>query len=125
MNAFTEKATTGYSKCGWVLDNHFLSFESASLDTDLELTRYRAVIGIDPATGKVTGWEFTSGGTVGRYTVSNKGQDIAGKAQSPDAGLLKYKGKMTKTADGLKYEASGDLDGESKTIYGGVLKRLK
>ena len=125
VNAFTEKPTTGYSNCGWILNGKFLQFDSASLDSDLDLMRYRALIGVDPATGKLTGWEFNSAGTVGKYTVSNEGQDIVGKALSPDAGLLEYKGKMTKTEDGLKYEASGDLDGESKTIYGGILKRLK
>jgi hypothetical protein len=102
-----------------------MQYDIASVDSDLKLTRYRAVMGIDPATGKTTGWEFESTGTVGKYTVSNKGQDVVGKATSPEAGLLEFRGKMKKVASGLEYEASGDLDGESKAICGSVLKRLK
>lgn len=124
-DAFTKKASAGISTCGWVLDGKFVQYDIASVDSDLKLTRYRAIMGIDPATGKTTGWEFESTGTVGKYTVSNEGQDIVGKALSPEAGLLEFKGKMKKVASGLEYEASGELDGESKTIYGSVLKRLK
>ncbi len=124
-DAFTKKASAGFSTCGWVLDGNFLQYDIASVDSDLKSTRYRAVMGIDPATGRTTGWEFESTGTVGKYTISNEGQDIAGKAMSPEAGLLEFKGKMTKNADGLQYEASGDLPDGNKTTYSGVWKKLK
>ena len=124
-NAFTGKTLVGQSKFGWILGGQFLLYDTARVDSDLETDSYRAVIGVDPATGKTTGWEFSSTGTVGKYAVSNKGQDIVGKAMSPDAGLLEYKGKLTQNADGYGYAASGDLPGANKTTYSGVWKKLK
>jgi hypothetical protein len=122
-DAFTGGVNVGQTTCGWILDGKFLLYDNAAVDGDLEVSRYRAIVGIDPATGKTTGWEFDSTGTVGKYNVSSLGRDIAGKATSPDAGLLEFKGRMTKNADGLEYEATGSLPDGKKTSYQGVWKK--
>jgi hypothetical protein len=122
-DAFTGKTTVGQSTSGWVLDGKILLYDIASVDSDLQVSRYRAVVGVDPATGKTTGWEFESTGTVGKYTGSDKGQDIVGKATSPEAGVLEYKGRMTKTADGYEYSATGNLPHDKKTNYHGVWRK--
>jgi hypothetical protein len=122
-DAFTGKTFVGQSNCGWTLDGKFLLYDIASVDDDLVVSRYRAVIGMDPATNKTTGWEFESTGTVGKYTVSDKGQDIVGKAMSPDAGVLEYKGRLTQTATGLEYQATGKLPEEKEVGYFGVWRK--
>lgn len=122
-DAFTGKANVGQSACGWILDGNFLLDDVASIDSDLKFSRYRAVVGVDPATGKTTGWEFESTGTVGKYTVSDKGQEFAGKATSPDAGLLEFRGRLTRNADGFEYEATGNLPDGKKTSYQSVWKK--
>jgi len=108
-DASAGKPMAGRSRCGWTLDGRFLLYDNTTVDTHLAVGRYRAVIGLDPATGKVTGWEFDSRGGVGKYTVSNKGQDIEGKSVSPDAGVFKYTGTITPTENGLDYQAKGEL----------------
>ena len=118
-DAFTGKTAVGQSTCGWILGGHFLQYDIASVDGDLRFTRYRAIIGVDPTTGKPTGWEFDDTGTVGKYTVSDKGQHIAGRAMSPDAGLLEYSGTMSQSRDGFEYKATGSLPGGKKTSYFG------
>ena len=85
-DAFTGKTTVGQSTCGWTLNGKFLLYDIVSVEPDLTVGRYRAVIGVDPSTNKTTGWEFDSLGTVGKYVVSDKGQDIVGTALSPKAG---------------------------------------
>ena len=69
---------------------------------------------------EITGWEFDSTGCVGKYTVTDKGQDIKGEALSPEAGLLKYKGRHTDTEDGFEYRATGELPDGKKTDYHGI-----
>ena len=122
-DAFTRKTLVGHISSGWVLDGRFLQLDQASVDSDQEFHRYRAVLGIDPATGKTTGWEFDSSGAVGKFTVSEKGQNVLGQAASPEAGHLEFKGRMTKTPDGIEYRATGDLPGGKKTNYHSVLKK--
>jgi hypothetical protein len=121
-DAFTGDVNVGQTTCGWILDGKFLLYDNAVVDGDLGVSRYRAIVGIDPATGKTTGWEFDSTGTVGKYNVADKGQNIEGRATSPDAGLLEFKGRLTKNADGLEYEATGSLADGKKTSYQGVWK---
>jgi hypothetical protein len=120
----TGKPSVGYATCGWVLDGKYLLYDSASLDNELQLNRYRAIIGVDPATGKTVGREFGSRGLVGKYNISNDGQDLAGEAVSPDDGEFKYEGKLTKTDSGLKY-SSTVVAGEEEITHEGVWKRLK
>ena len=74
-------------------------YDNATVDSDLVVGRYRAIIGLDRDTGKITGWEFDSTASVGKYTVTEKGQKIEGKAVSPDAGILRYSGTMKPTED--------------------------
>ena len=119
-DAFTGKTVVGQSKCGWALNGNFLLDDVSTVDSDLVFTRYRAVIGVDPTTSKTTGWEFESTGAVGKYIVSDNGQEIVGKATSPEAGLLDYKGRMSKTADGFEYQAAGSLPDDKKTSYHGI-----
>ncbi len=120
----TGKPSVGYATCGWVLDGKYLLYDSASLDNELQLNRYRAIIGVDPATGKTVGREFGSSGLVGKYNISDDGQDLAGKAVSSDKGEFKYKGKLMKTDSGVKY-SSTVVAGEEEITHTGVWKRLK
>ena len=116
-DAFTGKTAVGQSTCGWILDGRALLCDEASIANDLAANSYRAVLGVDPTTKKTTGWEFSSDGTVGKYTVSDKGQDIQGKAFSPESGLLEYKGKMTQTENGVEYQATGALPEGKEVEY--------
>lgn len=122
-DAFTGKSFVGQTKCGWILDGQFLLYDNATVDDDLGVTRYRAVVGVDPATDEITGWEFDSTASVGKYTVTDSGQDIKGQALSPDVGLLKYKGRHTDTVDGFEYRAKGELPGGKKIDYHGIWKK--
>jgi hypothetical protein len=116
-DAFTGKTSVGQTTCGWILDGKFMLYDNASINDDLSVERYRAIVGVDPATDKTTGWEFDSLGTVGKYTVSNKGHDIVGKAMSLEAGLLEYEGKMSQTEDGFEYHAAGKLPQDKEVSY--------
>jgi hypothetical protein len=107
------------------VNGNFLLYDIANVDSDLNVGQYRAVIGVDPLTKQVTGWEFDSTGAVGKYIVADKGQEIVGEATSPSAGLLKYKGRMTKTADGMEYRATGELPAGKTTSYYGIWKQRK
>jgi len=122
-DAFTGKTSVGQSNCGWTLDGKFLLYDLAFVESDLTVGRYRAIIGVDPSTNKTTGWEFDSTGTVGKYTVSDKGQDIVGKAISPAAGVLGFKGRLTQTANGSQYRATGKLSDGKETSYHGIWKK--
>lgn len=124
-DAFTGKLFVGQSKCRWAMNGNFLLYDVSTVDNDLKLGQYRALIGVDPLTNKVTGWEFESTGTVGKYIVTDTGQEIVGEATSPDAGLLKFKGRMTKTPDGIDYQATGELPNDQQTSYHGISKRRK
>ena len=85
-DAFTGKTSVGQSMCGWTLNGKFLLSDLVFVEPNLTVGRYRAIIGVDPSTNKTTGWEFDALGTVGKYIVSDKGQDIVGTALSPKAG---------------------------------------
>ena len=122
-DAFTGKPIVGQSTCGWTLNGRFLLCDIVSVQPDLTVGRYRAVIGVDPSTNKTTGWEFESVGTVGKYIVSDKGQDIVGSALSPKAGKLEYKGRMTRTDNGFGYQATGKLPDGKETSYHGIWKK--
>ena len=125
VDSFTGKTIVGQTKCGWVCDGKFLLEDTSTVDSDMVFGRYRAITGVDPATTKTTGWEFDSTGTVGRYTVSDKGQDIVGTATSSKAGRLDFKGRMTKTADGLEYRATGNLPEDKKVNYQMTYRKRK
>jgi len=122
-DAFTGKTTVGQSTCDWTLNGKFLLYDIVSVEPDLTVGRYRAVIGVDPSTNKTTGWEFDALGTVGKYTVSDKGQDIVGMALSPKAGNLEYKGRMTRTDTGMEYRATGKLPEGKETSIHGIWKK--
>ena len=107
------------------MNGNFLMYDVSTVDNDLNIGQYRAVIGVDPLTKQVTGWEFESTGTVGKYIVTDTGQEIVGEATSSKAGLLKYKGRMAKTADGMEYHAAGELPADQKTSYEGSWRRRK
>jgi hypothetical protein len=124
-DAFTGKLAVGQSRCGWVMNGNFLRYDITAVDSDMNVGQYRAVIGVDPLTKQVTGWEFDSTGAVGKYIVTDKGQEIVGEATSSTAGLLKYKGRMTKTADGMEYRATGELPAGKTTSYYGIWKKRK
>ncbi len=122
-DAFTGKTSVGQSRCGWTLGGKFLLYDLAFVESDLAAGRYRAIVGVDPSTNVPTGWEFDSAGTVGKYTVSDKGQDITGKAISPIAGVLDFKGRMAQTETGFEYRATGKLPTGKETSYYGVWKK--
>lgn len=123
VDAFTEIPNLGFVKSGYTLNERFLQYDAVSVDAELEVSLYRAVLGIDPTTGKTTGWEFESSGTVGKYVMTDKGHLLKGQATSPNMGKLEYEGKITDTEDGFSYSATGDDVEENKTIFSGVWKR--
>ena len=65
ITALGGKPFVGQAKSGWTLDGHFLLFDTVGVDSELVVSRYRAILGLDPATRKITGWEFDDSGFVG------------------------------------------------------------
>lgn len=112
---FSGQNGVGKCRCLWALGGKLLVSDGVSVRDDLKVASYRAIIGVDPVTNKVTGWEFDGAGTVGKYVVSKQGQDVQGKAVSPDAGVLEYQGRMKQMPDGIDYLATGKLP-DGKTV---------
>jgi hypothetical protein len=110
-------AFNGRSNCRWILDGKYLLYQTASVDEELVPTSYRAIIGVDPETGKATGREFNAVGSIGQYVVTDKGQDIDGLGFIPNVGEFDYKGRITKSDDGLIYRSRGKHSDGKEVLY--------
>ncbi|MHC4405002.1 MAG: hypothetical protein ACYTG0_35595 [Planctomycetota bacterium] len=114
----------GQSKCQWALDGKFLLYESASVDADLETSRYRAVVGVDPSTNQVTGWEFESIGFVGKYVVSDKGHDVKGSGSYSDGMVIKFAGRLEEPGENaFEYRATAKSSAGTEVRYHGKWKK--
>ena len=102
-HATSQLAFNGRSNCRWILDGRCLLYQTATVDEELVPSSYRAIIGVEPGSGKVIGWEFDAAGSIGKYLVTDKGQGIDGRGFIPDVGEFDYKGRISKTDDGLIY----------------------
>jgi hypothetical protein len=101
----------------WILDGKFFLYTGSFTCDDQSVVSHLLVAGTDPDTGKATGWEFGSDGSVGKFVMADDGYSLTGREVEADGSIFEFSGSFVMEGDAWKYTATGKTEANLSMPY--------